>query len=145
MTIFIQINNKRTVCNHTNIKIIQKMQNRKYFVNSKPNVHQIYGVKPYLVCLAFFTYSQLIHCNFSFLQVSWLSRTLQITFYWIVKESIIIVRSNIKFAPVNIQFEVKNHRFLICFLLSMRCCNHYWNNDHYWNNYFNSGWEWISN
>ena len=25
------------------------------------------------------------------------------------------------------------------------CCNHYWNNDHYWNNYFNSGWECISN
>ena len=27
----------------------------------------------------------------------------------------------------------------------VHCCNHYWNNDHYWNNYFNSGWEWISN
>ena len=26
-----------------------------------------------------------------------------------------------------------------------QCCKHYWNNDHYWNNYFNSGWEWISN
>ena len=37
-----------------------------------------------------------------------------------MKESFTILRPDIRFDPVNIQFDVENHRYLICLLSSMR-------------------------
>ena len=40
-----------------------------------------------------------------------------------MKESFTILRPDIRFDHVNIQFDVENHRYLICLLSSMRSKN----------------------